>query len=75
MFCSEAAGAEVVIASNGSRRHLSALNRVGYRRRNVIERMFCRMKDWRCIATRSDGLARHCLSAIAIIATARYRLA
>jgi len=25
-----------------------------YRQRNVIERMFCRFKDWRRIATRFD---------------------
>jgi putative transposase len=29
---------------------------VAYRRRNVIERAFCRLKDWRRVATRYDKL-------------------
>jgi transposase len=67
-------GAEVVIPSNGSRRRPYPLNRVAYRRRNVIERMFCRMKDWRRIATRYDRLARNFLSAVALVATACFWL-
>jgi predicted helicase len=43
-------------------------------RRNVIERMFCRMKDWRRIATRYDRLARNFLSAVALVATACFWL-
>ncbi len=39
-----------------------------YRLRNVIERMFCRLKDFRRIATRYDRLARNFASAIALIA-------
>ncbi|MBR0666572.1 transposase [Roseomonas hellenica] len=35
---------------------------------NVIERMFCRLNDWRCIATRYDRLARNFLSALALAA-------
>ena len=66
--------AEVVIPSNGSRRRPYPLNRVAYRRRNVLERMFCRMKDWRRIATRYDRLARNFLSAVALVATACFWL-
>jgi len=29
-------------------------DRIIYKRRNVIERMFCRLKDWRRTATRFD---------------------
>ncbi|MCB8883686.1 transposase [Acidisoma cellulosilytica] len=50
------------------------INRTAYRQRNVIERMFCRMKDWRRIATRDDRRARNFISAIAIVATACFRL-
>jgi transposase len=50
------------------------VDRRSYRRRNVIERMFCRMKDWRRIATRYDRLARNFRSAIAIVATACFWL-
>lgn len=28
-----------------------------YKRRNIIERTFCRLKDWRRVATRYDKLA------------------
>jgi transposase len=65
----EVQGTEVVIPSSGARRHPYPLNRQAYRGRNVIERMFCRMKDWRRIATRYGRLARNFLSAIAIVAS------
>ncbi|WP_422921250.1 hypothetical protein [Rhizosaccharibacter radicis] len=61
----EAAGAEIVIPSNGSRRHAYPLDRTADRRRDVIERMFCRMKDWRRIPARYDRLAGNYLSAVA----------
>jgi len=32
-------------------------NRIAYRGRNVIERMFCQLKDFRRIATRYDKRA------------------
>jgi len=70
----EERGTEVVIPSNATRRRPYPLNRQAYRRRNVIERMFCRLKDWRRIATRYDRLARNFLSAIAIVATACFWL-
>ena len=65
----QAVGTEVVIPSNRTRRHPYPLDRIAYRRRNVIERMVCRMKDWRRIATRYDRLARNFLSAVALVAT------
>jgi transposase len=64
----------VVIPSSRARRHPYPLDRIAYKRRNVIELMFCRMKDWRRIATRYDRLARNFLSAIAIVATACFWL-
>jgi transposase len=67
-------GTEVVIPSTASRRKPYPLNRAAYKRRNVIERMFCRMKDWRRIATRYDRLARNFLSAIALVTTACFWL-
>ena len=65
----EALGTRVVIPSSSTRRHPYPLDRIAYRRRNMIERMFCRMKDWRRIATRYDRLARNFLSAIALVAS------
>jgi transposase len=52
-----------------ARRRSYPLNRRAYRQRNVVERMFGRMKDWRRIATRYDRLARNFLFAIALVAT------
>ncbi len=38
-----------------------------YRRRHKIENFFCRIKDWRHIATRYDKLARNSLAAADLI--------
>lgn len=45
-----------------------------YKQRNVIERMFGRIKDWRRIATRYDRRARIFSSAIYTLATIIFRL-
>jgi transposase len=42
--------------------------------RNVVERCFCRLKDWRRIATRYDKLARNFLSALCFVAMLAYWL-
>ena len=38
-----------------------------YRRRHKIENFFCRIKDWRRIATRYDKLARNFLAAATLV--------
>jgi transposase len=38
-----------------------------YRRRHKIENLFCRIKDWRRIATRYDKLARNFLAATTLV--------
>lgn len=38
-----------------------------YRRRHKIENYFCRIKDWRRLATRFDKLARNFLAAAALV--------
>ena len=45
-----------------------------YRQCNAIERMFCRLKDFRRIATRYDRLALNYLAAVCIAAVASYWL-
>ncbi|GGE03388.1 IS5 family transposase [Aureimonas endophytica] len=60
---------EPVIPGRAARGVVYPLNRKAYRRRNVIERMFGRLKNWKRIATRYDRLAVNYLSAIALIAT------
>lgn len=39
-----------------------------YRKRHKIENFFCRIKDWRRLATRFDKLARNFLSATYLVA-------
>lgn len=37
-----------------------------YRRRNLVERFFCKLKQFRRVATRFDKLARNFLAAVAL---------
>lgn len=60
--------ATAVIPSTASRRAPIPYDTVAYRDRNRIERMWCRLKDWRRIATRYDKLARNFLSGVYIAA-------
>lgn len=50
----------------GKRPH--PFNRHLYKRRNLIERTICRLKDWRRIATRYDTLATNFLTAVTLAA-------
>lgn len=59
---------KAVIPSSAARKTPHPLDRKAYRRRNVIERLFCKLKNWRRIATRYDRLASNYLSAIALVA-------
>ena len=59
---------KAVIPSTASRRIPYPIDRKAYRRRNVIERLFCKLKNWRRIATRYDRLARNYIAAIAFVA-------
>jgi transposase len=43
-------------------------DREAYRQRNLIERMFARLKDFRRIATRYDKLARNFLAGVLLAA-------
>jgi transposase len=61
-------GAEAVIPPNPTRKHPSAYDASAYKSRNSIERMFCRLKDFRRIATRYDKLARNFLAGVLIAA-------
>jgi transposase len=59
---------KAVIPSSANRTVPYPLDRTAYRRRNLIERLFCRLKNWRRIATRYDRLARNYLAGLALIA-------
>lgn len=58
-----------VIPNNPTRKRHHPFNRALYKRRNLVERMFCRLKDWRRIATRYDKLARNFIAAVQLAAT------
>ena len=60
---------EAVIPSTRSRKSAIPHDAEAYRDRNMIERAFCKLKDWRRIATRYDKLAINFASAVAIAAT------
>jgi transposase len=59
---------KAVIPSTATRTVPYPLDRAAYRRRNLIERLFGRLKNWRRIATRYDRLARNYLAGIALVA-------
>lgn len=61
-------GTAPVIPNNPTRKRHHPFDTTLYKRRNLVERMFCRLKDWRRIATRYDKLARNFLSAVSLAA-------
>lgn len=65
-------GAEAVIPSTTSRRAPIPYDRDAYRARNRVERLWCRLKDWRRVATRYDKLARNFLAGALIAAAIIY---
>ena len=69
-----AAGARPVIPNKSNRVQLHRFDKRLYKGRNVIERCFCRIKDFRRIATRYDKLARNYLAAIHLAALVAYWL-
>jgi transposase len=67
-----------LVAEAGGEAHIPTQKRVKlqrsvdpdlYRKRNLIERFFCRLKQFRRIATRFDKLARNFLAAVALAST------
>ncbi len=63
-----------VIPNTPTRKRIHPFDRQAYRLRNVIERTFGRLKDWRRIATRYDKLARNFTAAVVIAAIIIYWL-
>ena len=57
-------GTTPVIPNNPTRKRLHPFDENAYRQRNLVERMFCRLKDWRRIATRYDKLAASFAAAV-----------
>jgi transposase len=67
-------GIKTVIPSKSNRKKHIRHDRQAYKGRNVVERCFCRLKDWRRIATRYDKLAQNFLSALCFVAMVAYWL-
>ena len=63
-----ARGTASVIPTNPTHKHQWYINLKTYKDRNVIERVWCRLKDYRRIATRYDKLARNFASSVALVA-------
>jgi putative transposase len=70
----EARGTRPVIPNNPTRKRRHPFDARTYRRRNVIERTFSRLKDFRRVATRYDKLATSFPVAVAIAAIVSYWL-
>ena len=62
-------GITSVIPGKSNRKTSIRFDRLAYHDRNVVERCFCRLKDFRRIATRYDKLARNFLAGALIVAT------
>ena len=67
-----------LVAATGGQAHIPTQSRVKlqrsvepalYRKRNLIERFFCKLKQFRRVATRFDKLARNYLATILITAS------
>jgi transposase len=65
-------GIKPVIPNRSNRVRLHPFSKRIYKGRNVIERCFCRLKDFRRVATRYDKLARNFLSTVQIAAIIAY---
>ncbi len=64
----DARGTEAVIPPRKNRKTQYDYDKAVYKQRNIIERMFCRLKDWRRIATRFDRNLKAFMAAIALAA-------
>lgn len=60
------AGAEPVIPGRNNRKRQIVYDKARYRERHRVENAFCRIKDYRRVATRYDKLAANFLSGVAI---------
>ena len=63
---SEFMGAEVVIPSKSNRKNPRNFDKVLYRERNLIERMFNKIKNFRRVSTRYDKTAAAYLSFVVV---------
>jgi transposase len=67
-------GVAPVIPGRSNRKKPIVIDDDRYRERHLIENAFCRLKDFRRVATRYDKLAANFLSAVALAALIAYWL-
>lgn len=65
-------GAKPVIPGRKSRKKPIRFDKLRYKFRWMVEAVFCRLKDFRRVATRYDKLARNFLSTLAIATIVAY---
>jgi putative transposase len=65
-------GTTPVIKQNPTRKREHPLDKEAYKGRNIIERAFSLLKDWRRVATRYDKLARNFCSTVILAAILRW---
>lgn len=63
----EERGITPVIPSKANRREQRKTDFALYRERNLVERFFCKLKQYRALATRYDKLANTFLAAVALV--------
>ena len=61
-------GTRVVVPNRSNRKQPFSFDKKSYKQRHRIENAFCRIKDFRRIATRYDRLARNFLASICLVA-------
>jgi len=64
-----AAGKTAVIPPKSNRKNLRSYDKELYKARHLIENFFCKLKQFRAIATRYDKTARNFLAAIYLAAS------
>jgi transposase len=65
-------GSEAVIPSKANRKKPKPHDPIAYKMRNIIERSFNRLKDWRGIATRYDKKAANFLAGVCLASAVTY---
>jgi transposase len=61
-------GTKAVVPNKSNRKQPFTFDRKSYAQRHRIENAFCRLKDFRRIATRYDTLARNFLASVCLVA-------
>jgi transposase len=63
----EARGITLVIPPKANRKHPRKTDFALYRERKLVERFFCKLKQYRAITTRYDKLANTLLAAVVLV--------